>query len=101
VDSSGTRIGRILTTFRHTYCSAYPTEETRLADKYTYDESAADHSGGKTLRLEVGSRDGHVFIGLRHQGGESGGRLKCLVEPKAAEQIIAALAEALKDASPR
>lgn len=68
--------------------SDFPTLEQQVLNFRDLDK--------KKLQLDVGSRDGYVYIGLRDE--ENDVYLRGVVEPTAARQIVDALNGAIRDA---
>jgi hypothetical protein len=66
-----------------------------MSDRMTYSEDVPNYTGGELLHLEIGSRDGTVFVGLAP--GSGGTQFKCALEVSTAEAVIEALQQAIKD----
>lgn len=64
-----------------------------MADKGIYEGEVANYTGGEPLTLEVGTRDGQVYIRLSKGETET---LHCRLEPGEAEALAAAITDAAK-----
>lgn len=57
-----------------------------MSDRTTYSGDVPNYTGGALLHLEIGSRDGTVFVELGP--GPGGFKLKCALEVSTAEVVI-------------
>ena len=64
-----------------------------MADRVEYSNEVPNYSGGDALLLEVGSREGQVFVRLQKPGAESAA---CLLEADEAERVVRALRHAVR-----
>jgi hypothetical protein len=64
-----------------------------MADRVEYTNRVANYTGGEALRLQVGSRDGHVFVRLVRGVNYT---LHCLLEPDEAKRVARAISEAAR-----
>jgi hypothetical protein len=67
-----------------------------MADKTTLSDAVDNYTGGEPLLLEVGSRDGQIFIRLKRGDEQS---VACLLEPVGAQNLIEALRAAFREAT--
>jgi hypothetical protein len=63
------------------------------ADRVEYTNRVPNYTGGEALTLEVGSRDGQVFVRLVRGVNYT---LHCVLEPDEAERVARALGEAAR-----
>ena len=63
-----------------------------MADEVVYWQAVTNYTGGTFVNVEIGSRDGRVFIRLGPDGGASS--VACLLEPEEAREVAQAIAKA-------
>lgn len=64
-----------------------------MADRETFNEAVANYTGGQDAQLEVGSRDGQIYVRLRIS--QDGPPTACLLEPETAATLVTAIHSAL------
>jgi len=67
-----------------------------MSDRVTYSDDVPNYTGGELLHLEIGSRDGAVFIELSPAPG-NGTKFKRILEASTAEVVTDALQQAVRD----